>query len=888
MEYSSFHAYHKSIRLSEYTYGYKKFIPVFASSYIEIYPYQLAAAQFAMRSPYLKGAILCDEGSLGKTYEALLVITQMWYENKTNILVVVPTSLVGQWQNIIEEKFTIPFFTIDNNKIFDECLGNGNENPFNQDGIVLTTYNFAKEKHNCISQINWDLTVFEEAHHLSKIYKKENKGNLLIYNAVSNSFKLLLTATPIQNSIMDLYGLIYFIDDKILPDEEVFYNKYFRKPENYGELAEIASKYCFRTTKYQALSYIKIPNRIPITLKFGPSNIEKMLYELVDIYLQKDKKLAFPKMERYELTMLLYHTLASSSFAFKNMIKGVITRLEDMLKEDVHSERLRNELRQMQTIYKLADSINDDSKIRVFLDALKSCFKKLREVGANKKALVFTENKSTQKYIYNFLNEHGYKNKVLMFNGDFSRDYTIMEKFKNEADILVTTDVAAEGFNLEFCSLVVNYDLPYEVLTAEQRINRCHRQGQQSDVFVLSFINTENFADVRMIELINKRIRQFNGIIGLSDNIIGNFDLSLEEALNKARNIKDIDKEFTKTLEKYESYNKSLVKSAEESLFTTFSEDIANRVYISPQYIKSKIKELNDDLWYITKYFFSRFPEFSIDEKTRTISCFGPPPKVFDGSYLGRNEYSMQENYKPRSGRHTVTGSLAQRIIKQIKYDGINDKGAIFVNSSENVPSDIAYYEVEVKPNDSYMDETSFYTFCGKTKDKQILSNEECEKLMDLPIVKCQAFGEKFSQMDWWKGKEKSHHELDDLISPQEFINKAITRSSNAEKEEIVKLKQYVKNEKAKIHKNIDTLERDLHTLEKELENVSTLSEKLDLKKRISTVHKNYMQAKQNLFFDDMRLDQELEDKIQKITEKANLQANVKRLFKIEIIRNEE
>ena len=888
MGYSCHHVYYKAIRLSEYTYGYKKFVPVFASSDIEIYPYQLAAAQFAMRSPYLKGAILCDEGSLGKTYEALLVITQTWYENKSRILVVVPASLLGQWQNIIEEKFTIPFFTIDNNKTFDEHLKSENENPFSQDGIILTTYSFAKEKNEYIAQIRWDLTVFDEAHHLSKIYKKENKGSLLIYNAVSNSFKLLLTATPIQNSIMDLYGLIYFIDDKILPDEEMFYNRYFRKPEHYDELAKIASRYCFRTTKHQALSYIKIPNRIPITLKFGSSNKEKELHRLLDIYLQQDKKLAFPKMDRYELTMLLYHTLSSSSFAFKSMIKGVINRLEDMPKEDINSEKLRNELYQMQKIYNLADSINEDSKIRVFLDALKSSFKRLREVGANKKALVFTENKSTQKYIYNFLNEHGYKNKVLMFNGDFSRDYTIMEKFKNKAEILVTTDVASEGFNLEFCSLVINYDLPYEVLTAEQRINRCHRQGQQSDVFVISFINNENFADVRMVELINKRIHQFKGIIGLSDNIIGNFDLSLEEALSKARNVKDIDKEFNETLEHYESYNKSLVKSAEESLFATFSEDIANRVYISPQYIRSKIKELNDDLWYITKYFFSRFPEFNIDENTRTISCFGPPPKVFDGSYLGRNEYSMQENYKPRSGRHTVTGSLAQRIIKQIKYDGINDKGAIFVNSSENVPSDIAYYEVEVKPNDSYMDETSFYTFCGKTKDKQILSNEECEKLMDLPIVKCQAFGEKFSQMDWWKGKEKSHHELDDLISPQEFINKAITRSSNAEKEEIVKLKQYVKNEKAKIHKNIDTLERDLHTLEKELENVSTLSEKLDLKKRISTVHKNYMQAKQNLFFDDMRLDQELEDKIQKITEKANLQANVKRLFKIEIIRNEE
>ena len=159
---------------------------------------------------------------------------------------------------------------------------------------------------------------------------------------------------------------------------------------------------------------------------------------------------------------------------------------------------------------------------------------------------------------------------------------------------------------------------------------------------------------------------------------------------------------------------------------------------------------------------------------------------------------------------------------------------------------------------------------------------------MNLPVVKCYTFGEKFSQMDWWKGKETPHCELDDLVSPQEFINLAITRGSNAEKEEIVKLKQYVKNEKAKLYKNVDALENELNILEKNLENVSTLAEKLDLKKRISSVHKNYMESKQNLFFSDMKLDQELEDKIQQITEKADLKANVKRLFAIEIKRNEE
>lgn len=217
MALSPFHVLYKARKLSNYAFGRDRLVPAFASSDIEAYPFQIAAALFALRSPYLKGAILCDEGSLGKTYEAMLVITQIWYEGKQKILIVVPTPLVYQWMKIIEDKFSVPLYTIDSNEAFDSCVSDGQRNPFLQDGIVLTTYDFASEKAEQILQVKWDMTVFEEAHHLRRIYTDENKGAAAIRQAARNSFKLLLTATPMQNSILDIYGLIQFIDDSVSP-----------------------------------------------------------------------------------------------------------------------------------------------------------------------------------------------------------------------------------------------------------------------------------------------------------------------------------------------------------------------------------------------------------------------------------------------------------------------------------------------------------------------------------------------------------------------------------------------------------------------------------------------------------------------------------------------
>ena len=162
-----------------------------------------------------------------------------------------------------------------------------------------------------------------------------------------------------------------------------------------------------------------------------------------------------------------------------------------------------------------------------------------------------------------------------------------MDRFREEAKILIATDSGAEGFNLEFCSFVINYDLPYNILTIEQRINRCHRQGQQSDVIILNFLNRNNFADVRILELINKRILQFSGIFGMSDDVIGTFNINMESGFSKelatARTTLEIDDLHQSTLKRFESENRELVRQAEQSLFTSFTRDMAEKIHITPQ-----------------------------------------------------------------------------------------------------------------------------------------------------------------------------------------------------------------------------------------------------------------------------------------------------------------
>ena len=217
-------------------------------------------------------------------------------------------------------------------------------------------------------------------------------------------------------------------------------------------------------------------------------------------------------MDEYNLALMLFNKLSSSPQAFTKMLQQAIQRTYGIEKA------------YLQKIYDLASSIQINSKTLSLVKIMKQVFKHLKQCKVNEKAIVFVTSNTTLEVLNNLLKKEG-------FNTLKYKDNNSLEQFRNddEIQILVTTDASAKGLDIEYCPVVVNYDLLYNSIEMEQRICRCHRQGQKSDVLVINMLSKENLADVRMLELINKRTLQFNGIFGMSDDIVGNFDLNLRK-----------------------------------------------------------------------------------------------------------------------------------------------------------------------------------------------------------------------------------------------------------------------------------------------------------------------------------------------------------------------
>jgi len=620
MEQTPFHTYYAARMLENLSDG-EAFLPVYASSNIQVYPFQIAAASFAVRSPYQKGAVLCDEAGLGKSHEAMLIIAQKWLEGQRRILLAVPNAdLLAQWTELIDRFYTVPYVVLTSRAQWDALVTPEAPNAFNQDAIIITTYAFAADNEAAAREIAWELTVFEEANALSPVYQPDNKQAKALKRIAGGAFKLLLTGTPIEKNIMDLYGLIWFIDETVLPDEREFLARYLRRPENYPELSELVSPYCFRTLRAQAGRYAKVTRRVLLTYEYTPSPEEQALYDLLFAYVNQPVKLAFPEMDPYELALRLLGLQGSSTNAVLQTIRGVVRRLESM-------PNARAELAQWREIQTAAERVKQDAKTVVLLSMLKQGFALMKKSGARKKAVIFTESVETLKMLDGLL--RGRYQTFLYFGG---ADYSAIHRFKQDGEILISTDNGAKGFNLEESAFVIHYDLLYNTLKMEQRIDRCHRLGQENDVLSVAFLNPKNLADVRKLELVSKRMLVSNGVFGVSDEVLGGFtddlDAGFAAAGARLRPKAEVEADFAGTLAEHETENRRVVAAAEDVLFTTFTKQLAERITISPRYIRERSRELNNALWDVATAFFLQYNEengscFAIDEQRRAITAAG-------------------------------------------------------------------------------------------------------------------------------------------------------------------------------------------------------------------------------------------------------------------------
>jgi len=616
---------------------------------VDLNPHQVEAALFALRSPISNGCLLADEVGLGKTIEAGLVLAQSWAERKQRILLILPASLRIQWKTELEEKFNIPCAIIERPKFRKSAVIP--QNLFSQTiqdkKVAICSYEFAAKYGNDIRAIPWDLVILDEAHRLRNVYKKTGNSRAKeIKQALGDRKKLLLTATPLQNNLKEMYGLTTFIDEHIFGDAAVFV------ATPIPELRSRLKNFCKRTLRKDIVDtgYIKLTRRQVITRPYTPGDTEQELYDRVSEYLRRDRIHALPDNGRQLAAMIIRKLLASSSAAISKTLQSLIDKLDALLKscddnfendlsddfetygeyteeyesgdesdkgnsndsKQLDRQEVLREQGYLQGLKALADNIRRDAKGGELLTALKIGFEQVAKNKGQRKAVIFTESTRTQRYVLDLLNIGGYGGQVVLLNGSnndiiSTRVYAewkdrhkddgtisgsktadmkaaIVEEFRDRATILIGTEAAAEGINLQFCSMVVNYDLPWNPQRVEQRIGRCHRYGQKYDVVVVNFVNQNNAADKRVYELLEEKFKLFSGIFGSSDEILGalergiDFERTFYDIVQNCRTDEEINNAFDALQQQYAEILKEQKDQTILQVMEFFDEDVTAKL----------------------------------------------------------------------------------------------------------------------------------------------------------------------------------------------------------------------------------------------------------------------------------------------------------------------
>lgn len=621
---------------------------------VDLNPHQVEAALFALRSPISNGSLLADEVGLGKTIEAGLVLAQFWAERKQRILLILPASLRIQWKAELEEKFNIPCVIIERPKRRKNSPPPANQflQATHNKLVAICSYEYASISRDAIGAVLWDLVIIDEAHRLRNIYKKTgNQRAKNIKQALGGRKKLLLTATPLQNNLKEMYGLATIIDEHLFGDAAVF------AATELPVLRVRLRNICKRTLRREVADtgYIKFTRRQVITRPYTPGDTEQELYDRMSEYLRRDHIRALPDNGRQLVTMVIRKLLASSSAAVSKTLQSLIDKLEALRKgyddnlesdladdfdaygeyseecdddsdEDTFDEDRQRDRREIQAeqellrnIKALADSITRDAKADDLLTALRVGFSQaeenVRRVDGNKgerKAVIFTESTRTQQYVLDILNAGGYEGQVVLLNGSNNDDISkkiyaawkerhkddgkisdsktadmkaaIVEEFRDRAMILIGTEAAAEGINLQFCNMVVNYDLPWNPQRVEQRIGRCHRYGQRYDVVVLNFVNQNNAADKRVYELLESKFRLFEGVFGSSDDILGalesgiDFERAIFDIVQNCRFEDEINRAFDELYQQYAEVIETRKAETIQQVLENFDEDVTAKL----------------------------------------------------------------------------------------------------------------------------------------------------------------------------------------------------------------------------------------------------------------------------------------------------------------------
>jgi SNF2 family DNA or RNA helicase len=457
---------------------------------VEKFWYQIEVVKRVIRD-FRGRAIFADEVGLGKTIEAGMAIKEYLMRGMIRkVLILAPPSLVSQWQEEMRSKFDLDFVSTD------QVDPTKDESFWERERFIIASISLAKSRLHFgrVIRNEYDLVVVDEVHHL----KNRNTLNWKLVNALKSRFLFLLSATPVQNNLVELFNLITLLKPGLLQTESRFKREYVKRgdartPVNRDKLKELMREVMIRNTR--SLVDVKLPKRFASTIIVPPSEIEQEIYQ----------KLSRLVRERYKdgagLSKVIANNLLREAGSSPYALESSLAKLDDSLPPSSVKE-----------ILGLIRSLNGTEKGVRLLELISK--------GKGKK-LIFTHYLKSLEYLADLLTQAGLD--FVEFKGGMSaaqKDEAI-DSFRNKVDILLSMESGGEGRNIQFCNTMINYDLPWNPMRIEQRIGRIHRIGQTRDVFIFNFCLHGSIEEY-ILEVLDKKINMFELVIGEMDTILGN------------------------------------------------------------------------------------------------------------------------------------------------------------------------------------------------------------------------------------------------------------------------------------------------------------------------------------------------------------------------------
>jgi ERCC4-related helicase len=950
---------------------------------VDLNPHQIDAALFATSNPLSKGVILADEVGLGKTIEAGLLISQRWAERKRRILIITPANLRKQWHQELADKFGLNASIIEA-KSYKQAIKEGVHNPFESSTMLICSYQFAAGKAKEVQAVPWDLVVIDEAHRLRNVYKPENKTANILREALSAAHKVLLTATPLQNSLLELYGLVSILDDRVFGDLDSFKTQFgqLKDSASFDALKARIRPICKRTLRRQVEAYVKYTRRIPMLEEFIPGADETRLYHLVSEYLQRDSLFALPNSQRQLITLVLRKLLASSTFAIAGALETLTKRLRLALDEKAASVDLAEELDQdfetldelvdesdvsgqengkaktiseiaaikaeieeLESFRSLAVSITQNAKGMALLQALKVAFKKLEELGAPKKAIIFTESRRTQDYLLRLLAstpEFGEGTPgVVLFNGSNNDEKSrriyaewikrhqgtdrvtgsrtadtraaLVDYFREQGSLMIATEAGAEGINLQFCSMVINYDLPWNPQRIEQRIGRCHRYGQKYDVVVVNFLNRENEADKRVYELLAQKFQLFDGVFGASDEVLGavesgvDFERRIAAIYQTCRHPDAIHTAFQQLQLDLAGEINDAMLNARKSLLENFDEDVQERLRLRNQDARDSLGKLERLLMRFTQAALNGHADFDEDDVGFKLNTLPEGLKAEQAAAIPFGRYELPRRSE-EAHIYRLAHPLAQSLIEHAQRQTLQPSKLIF--DYDAYGSKVSVIEALRGKSGTLLVQKLKVQALGASEEHMLMAavdsaggiydQDIAEKLLNIPansvtLPRQDGFQEQAPLPDIQPVAEQNRLDfaaanvwipsfLEDEISRQKthILSDLETRNLSFFAQETEKLDSWSDDLKVGLEREIKELDRKIKEARTKSKGAATLAEKLAVQKEQRDLEGNRDRKRRELFQRQDEIQTRRDSLIDELEEQLSQQVTMLPLFACE------